>query len=215
MNLELHIFTNSTINAPSTFHIEETHNSFKNKFKVDLNPFIWCDINPNLEKSNDYVQNLKKIYDNVKLTNSLSDGYTQAIKNSNSKFMFMLEHDWIFTENLKHNIDIILEEMEINNIIHLRFNKFPNGGYFRDKQIEEIKGKYFNFCKTKFISNNPHIINKTLYLNTIYSYITLQKGSYGIEQSVSYKNYFGHIYGTLNLKPTIQHLNGRKLMRKI
>lgn len=211
MNLELHIFTNSTVNAPSTFHIEETYKSFKNKFNIETIPFIWCDINPNIEKSNDYLQNLKKIFNNIKITNSLSDGYVQAIESSKSKFMFMLEHDWTFNHNLKNNINEILEEMEYNNIIHLRFNQFLNGKYWRDKEVKEIKGKHFNFCQTKWISNNPHIINKELYLSTMFNNILIQKGSFGVEQAISYKDYYGHIYGPLNLHATIGHLNGKKL----
>lgn len=209
LDIELHLFTNSTINAPSTYHIETTYKTFKLIFNLDLKPIIWCDVNPYVDRSNKYIENLKKIYGDINITDSLASGYTKAIENSKSKFLFMVEHDWNFNYNIKHSLELILDEMEHSDITHLRFNQFINGRYFRDKQFKQIKGKNFDLCQTKWISNNPHIINREKYLNSIFKNIVMQKGSFGIEQAVSYKNYFGHIYGPTGYPPTLYHLNGR------
>lgn len=206
--IELHVFTNSTHTAPSTKLIEKTIQSFTNLFGP-FNPTVWCDINPNIAASNEYIANLKKLFKSVNETSSLSDGYVQAVKKSNSKFLFMLEHDWVFNNNILHPLNTILEVMDKENLMHLRFNKRMTVAKKFDKGLIEINHPIMPYCKTAGISNNPHIINKELYVKLALPLINIREKSYGIEKELSSSNLFGAIYGPLNYANTITHLDGK------
>jgi len=209
MNIELHLFTNSSISSPSTSLIEKTYKSFLKTFKINLETFVWVDPNPNIKEFEEYQKNLKKIFKNIQVSNSLSDGYVRGVDQSNKDFLFMLEHDWIFTENLKHSLEDILKVMYDNNLIHLRFNKRNNIVKNWDKELLEVKTPIFDYCLTSNISNNPHIINRSIWLTEAKKYIKIQKGNTGIEQELIKANLKGAIYGGLNYPNTIQHLDGK------
>lgn len=207
--IELHIFTNSTINSPSTEHIEKTFDSFRDTFKIDIVPVIWCDPNPNKSKSKSYLKNLKNKFDVVNESTSLSDGYIRAIENSKSEFMFMLEHDWRF-ERIDNSISEILEVMRAHEIMHLRFNQRSNIVHKSDKYLVEKSSKFFKYCLTPSVSNNPHIINTRLYKEKALPFIQKNEGSYGIEEVLGEIDEIeGCIYGGIDNPKTIVHTDGR------
>lgn len=217
MIIELNIFTNSSSNSPSTMHIENTYASYFKTFRYRLKTTVWCDINPNTKSSDEYISNLKKIFNNVNLTGSLIQGYHTAIKNSNSEFMFMLEHDWDFIhKNISHTLPKIIEGMRKDNILHLRFNKRANqDAQGWDLNLEEIKGSVFDFCMTDCVSNNPHIINRQRWIDEAVKYIdTRCSGAYGLEELLTRSPIRGAMYGPLGHPATIYHTDGKHLTRQ-
>jgi len=131
MDIELHIFTNSTINAPDTWHIESTYKSFMDTFNADIPVTVWCDKNPNKEKCYEYIEALNKIFPVVNHeVGGLSHGYHLAVRGSNKEFLFMLEHDWLFNkEHIHHTLDQIVDGMRKDDILHMRFNRKVHGNH--------------------------------------------------------------------------------------
>lgn len=218
--ISLHLFTNCTVLAPSTGTIRRTYESFAEVF-APLKPTVWYDPHPNRGMSNKYLANLKNHFDNIHITRSLSDGYTQAIRRSSSDMLFMLEHDWILhRDGITHSLDDIMEAMETGGIYHFRFNRFPN--YPRphtrmwDHTLEPVHttlsdGRVLDYCITPCCSNNPHILNRKKGLEHIKSgLIRCMSGSRGIEEIISRNKYtYGAIYGGMGYEPTVTHLDGR------
>jgi len=207
--IELHIFTNSTSSAPSTKLIKHTFDSFLSIFKNPLQTTVWCDVNPHIESANQYITNLNKVFSAVNQTSSLSDGYSRAVKESNSDFLFMLEHDWNFNHNITHSLTEILEVMSEDDILHLRFNKRSNIGKKFDRGLAEAKNKKMPYCITPGISNNPHIINRKKYVELALPLITIREKSFGIEKELSNSELTGAIYGPINYPNTISHIDGK------
>jgi len=206
---ELHIFTNYIKKDPTIF---ETYNSFVEMFGY-CNLTVWAHLD--VKSDQEYLNKLETAFNDVRISRSLSWGYVNAIKNSEADFMFMLEHDWLFLDNIDHSIETILNQMELDNLCHLRFNKNNNVKNLHDYQLTEIKGDYFSYCLTPEVSNNPHVINRKLYLEQAFDFIKIKKGSRGIEETLKEKNVSSAIYGPLNYKSTILHLDGseRRLNR--
>lgn len=220
-NLELHMFSNSTVNAPDIQLLIDTYKSFSQVFNVNLVPTIWIDSNPNITAADEFIENVTNRFvdSTIHRTESLADGYIKSIKGSTSDYMFMLEHDWVFCNNIKHSLDEIIQLMEIDNIIHFRFNKRANEKRGHDKCLLEktslVNGKQTSYCVTKLLSNNPHIINRKLYLDTAFQYISNDTGTRGIEHNLIFNNrsdinIWGAIYGNKGYKQTIRHLDGRE-----
>jgi len=215
--IEVHIITNcSKIGPPSTDMILKTYNSFCKAFKTELIPIIWCDPNPYTEKYKEYKKNLQKHFPVINKTGSQAESYVSAIKTSNKRFLFMLEHDWEFySENISHSLDEIILVMKQENLYHLRFNKRDNTRKGCDKPIEEKNYNGFKYCITPCLSNNPHIIDKEYYIkNNLLKFIKIKKGKHKIEGPLS-KNpdLFGAIYGPLGHPKTIEHLDGRGIKK--
>jgi len=219
MKIDLCIFTNCIKSAPSTVMVEKTYNSFFNAFGPVDNVTIYMDYHgPRQKMKTKYRQNLLLKFGNVVQTTSLSDGYIQAVKNSDAHFIFMLEGDWIFKkENIKHNLFLICDIMKYKNLVHLRFNKRENQPEKWDKTLKEIKlenyidGDLFYWCETPVLSNNPHIINRELYIKKCLPYIKVVPGSKGIEENLTARpELTGGIYGSLGHPACIEHLDGRK-----
>lgn len=206
--IELNIFTNCTASAPDTEIIERTFKSFCNTFgKIYTRCFV--DRNPNVTCFGDYRKRLENLFDEVIDSKCLSDGYIKSIYESEADYLFQLEHDWIFLDNINHSLDGILNFMSDKNIYHLRFNKRENTVKAWDKYLEEKNYKGFDYCITPQLSNNPHIIDRVQYLE-IGQRIEIKPGSKGIEEKLSWKDLRGVIYGPLNYPATIKHLDGRK-----
>lgn len=211
-SIELHIFTNSTISAPSTRMIEATYNSFCNMFSKNLQVSVWCDPNPNLENSEEYIRNLKKIFSKVNITSSLSEGYIRAVNESESDFLFMLEHDWEFLPTIKHTLDEILKVINDDNIVHFRFNKRSNIVKKFDKELKEVKNEKMPYCFTNGLSNNPHIINKKKYINEALKFVSVREKTFGIEKELSNRGIYAAIYGPENYPATISHKDGKRTL---
>jgi hypothetical protein len=209
-SVELNIFTNSTINAPSTDHIDQCYNSFIKIFGNGIKTRVWCDPKPNLENSEEFISRLKKKFDNIFLTESLSDGYVKALNLSDSNYMFMLEHDHILLDTIKHSLDEIIDQMEYDNLWYLRFNRRENQAMRTDRWLEEKQGKHFKYCVTPAMSNTPHIIKRETYKEIALPHIKISEGSYGIEQILNKKRGInGNLYGPLGYEKTSHHLDGR------
>lgn len=150
-------------------------------------------------------------------TNCLAEGFLYSIKNLSSEFVFQMEHDWIFIEeNIRHSLQDILVCMKQENIEYLRFNKRQNVIAGSDAILKEIiTDNNFDYTITNNGSNNPHIINRQLYIKEkYYTFIKITKGSGGIEENLNNKLKKGVLYGKLNYPPTIIHLDGRKNFEK-
>lgn len=216
MKIKLHIFTNATESAPATDIIEKTYHSFTDCFGI-IDYTIWCDKKPNIKKGDLYFRRLKNIFHDVRLCSSLSDGYIRAVKeSSNYDFLFMLEHDWIFKKDMiRHGLNHIMEVMSDLNLIHMRFNKRKNIVKLWDKWLKEnygIPASWDNlyFCETPVLSNNPHIINRELWIKKCLPYVQIKPGSKGIEENLTArKDLTGAIYGPLNYGACVEHLDGR------
>jgi hypothetical protein len=123
----------------------------------------------------------------------------------------MLEHDWVFVkQRITHTLEEICQAMDDNNLIHFRFNKRKNIEHSWDTSLIEKKGKV-PYCLSPNLSNNPHIINRQLYISVALDKIKLLKNSKGIEEVLlKEKDLYGAIYGSKHFDNTIIHLDGRK-----
>jgi len=214
--IELNIITNCSMESPSTEMILKTYSSFCKAFKIELIPIIWCDPNPNPERYQKYKKNLQKNFPVVNKTSSQAESYVSAIKNSNERFLFMLEHDWEFYfENILHSLSEIVSVMKQENLYHLRFNKRNNKLAGWDKWIEEKNCNGFGYCLTPQLSNNPHIIDKKYYIkNGLVDLIKVEKGRHKVEGPLTkHPDLFGAIYGPLGHPKTIKHLDGRGIKK--
>lgn len=211
-SISLHFFTNCTLNAPSTHHIEKTYESLKDNFGTIEDVCVWCDPNPNASSFDAYVCNLKTIFPKIERANSLSDGYVRALHDSTSDYMFMMEHDWIFVQKPDHDLERILAMMDKAGLWYLRFNQFQNvvlpkvwDTWYKPKSIED-----FHYCETPNLSNNPHIINRKKYIELALPLIKVSKGPHGIEEKLLRSKLTGNVYGGLGHPIMIAHTNGRK-----
>lgn len=222
IDISLCVYTNCTsCNSSDTRLLTKTLQSFIECFDIKSisDIVIYCDPHPNINQYETYIKQVKdiqKMFENIPFrilkTKSLSDGYYKSIINSKTKYIFQLEHDWIFLkQNILHTLDDILNEMEQFEIPYMRFNKRKNVICGSDLYLEEIKLQKFSVCKTPNMSNNPHIINRDFYYsNNYHKAIKIKHGSKGIEEELQAKYQNGYIYGGLNNEPTISHLDGKK-----
>lgn len=212
MKLTLHIFTNSTISAPSTAVIRTTYSSFCDAFGVEA-ATVWVDPHPNRAAADRYLTNLQSHFRDVRTTSSMSDGYVKAILGSKSEYLFMLEHDWLFVKDrIRHGLDEIMAVMASAGITHFRFNKRANAIAGWDRSLKECRTGGIDYCLTPNLSNNPHIIHREKYISHIKrGLIRVLPGSKGIEEIIGANPYtYGAIYGPLGYEATIKHQDGRR-----
>lgn len=204
--MELHIFTNCTDVIRETNYIVQSYNSFCNTFDKII-PTIWLDSNPNTKESEWYKNFLHVSFPNSQINDvtSLSDGYIKMIDNSQSDFIFVLEHDWKFLkENINHSLSDLCDIIETNNISHLRFQRLHNASLMNGVDIIDNNPM---FQTVKMAYNNPHIVYVPEYRKTARKYICIDAGSMGIEDRLSHRDDCKFaVYGTL---PMVEHLDGR------
>jgi hypothetical protein len=210
--IELNLFTNCSIYSPSIEIIKETYISFCQTFDPgqEIKVKVFCDSHPFAERINEYVINLKRLFDEIHVTDSLSDGYLESIRRSSKPFLFQLEADWVFNNNVDHSLSEILSVMECNNLYHFRFNKRQNIAAGWDKKLSECCCDGLNYCLTGTLSNNPHIIDRVKYEKDISKMIKPRPGSKGIEEMLSRRGLTGAIYGPLHHAAAVTHIDGRK-----
>lgn len=215
--IDLNVFTNSTNIIKEYQPIHQTINSFKEAFG-DYKMTIWCDRNPNTKDADEYIKTLNEKYDNVNICDSLSDGYTKAIHQSKSDFLFMLEHDYLFNkERIHHSLEQICEVMKRDSIHHLRFNILKNrwNGYTGKKPYNQVIGenkKGVPYIRVAGASNRPHLLNKQIYIRDLMKYINVEHSSFGIEQRLQApKEGRIAVYGDINHLEVITHIDGRQL----
>lgn len=213
--IDLHIFTNSTQYAPNVDTLLRTFNSFTDTFGKPNTVSVWCDSKPNIKASQAYKTNLEDAGFSVTLTTCMADGYKKAVSSSQSKYMFMLEHDWVFLDkNIHHNLEELTEMMEINDLFHLRFNKRNTDEFAWDTNLEDTTS---NYCLTDSVSNNPHIIHRERYIERALRYVEVpplgERG--GIEQPLTaVEDLRGAIYGKMGHPQTVQHTDARNRLGK-
>jgi hypothetical protein len=208
MNVELNIFTNTHESSPGIRIVKNTYDSFVCTFG-ELPTTIYCDIHPNIDRSKEYIKNLEKVFDRVIVTTSLSDGYLKSIENSKADYLFQLENDWIFNDNIEHTLNEITDIMDALKIYHFRFNKRSNVISGWDSLMVESQYMDFKFCSCNNLSNNPHIISRKRYDNDIKNYIQNKPGSKGIEECLNKYGLATVIYGGFGHSATIFHLDGK------
>jgi len=210
--IQLNIFTNCSIYSPDVEIIKQTYISFCQTFdhKQEIPVKVFCDSHPFAERINEYVINLKRLFDEIHVTDSLSDGYLESIRVSNAPYLFQLEGDWVFNDNITHTLREIIEAMENEGIYHLRFNKRANKIAGWDKRMDEMSCGGIAYCVTNNMSNNPHIINREKYNKEIAAYIRRSPGSKGIEEMLLRAPFDGAIYGPMNYPATVCHIDGRQ-----
>jgi hypothetical protein len=210
--IELNIFTNTIPSAPDIKLIERVYNSFLLNFDGggEIPVTVYCDSHPREEAAVKYIRNLRSLFENVFLTDSLSDGYVTSIKRAKADFLFQLEGDWIFNHNIKHSLLEIIEIMQDEGIYHFRFNKRHNSPAVWDTYMVPVDANGFRYCKSNNLSNNPHIIDVKRYRQEILNFIEILPGSKGIEEKLNKVGSLEScVYGDIDYPPTILHLDGR------
>jgi hypothetical protein len=208
-DISLHIFTNATASAPDTQLIERTYQSFCETFGHDVPVTVWCDLHPNITQGPAYLHNLRRLFDAVHETQSLSDGFVRAVKVSTAPYLFMLEHDWQFLSTITHSLTDIITAMEQHDLLHLRFNKRANVAKKSDRALQPVDHPPMPYCTTGFLSNNPHIIHRERYIQRALPWITVREKTYGIEKDLSQGRLQGAIYGPADHPATVEHLDGK------
>lgn len=208
-DIQLHIFTNAVDSVPDLTLVEQTYSSFCDTFGSDFATTVWCDPHPNVDRGSAYLDNLRKRFDQVHETISLSDGYVKAVLSSTADYLFMLEHDWQFLSTIKHSLDQISEVMREENLLHFRFNKRSNQAKKSDINLRMVEHPVLPYCLTDFLSNNPHMIDRSRYIKEALPLITVREKSFGIEKNLSQGTLTGAIYGPPGYPATIAHLDGK------
>ena len=252
--------TNYTLNIPEVDIQKKTIESFYKIFKIPikLETIIFCDEKPlskikgkitlyNGKKYDnykvpglEYENNLKKIEqlkDAILIkTNGLCDGYIKAIELCKTKYLFFLEHDWLFLNNIEHTLENLISIMDTNIYINnILFNKKKNIND-RNQKIY-INKENIPLLLTNRQSNNPNIL-RIEHANKIRIKLINSKGCSihsGIEyyyniNNMKIPNYCGgiecelckycennidkikelgtYLYGKINMNPTITHIDG-------
>lgn len=212
MKISLNLFTNSTLSAPRTDIIRRTYDSFCDTFGNEYPVAVYCDPHPNYKQGKYYIEELQKYFPFVHKTESLSDGYIKAVNSPyNDDFMFMLEHDWIFNKSLiKHSLEEICDEMSFRGLYHFRFNKRSNVVSGWDIGLKEFNGNDVIWCETSCLSNNPHLIQTSLYREKCLPLIEIKPGSKGIEEKLTHVGLIGAIYGPREYPACVHHIDGRR-----
>ena len=182
MSVTIAFMTNYTLDIPNAEKQKQTIESFYNNLKITekIKTFIFYDEKP-LSKiegeitlfnnevydnysipGNKYIENLKNI-DLLKhatfiKTQGLCDGYKKAIELCKTPYLFFLEHDWIFLDNITHSLKDFVNIMDKNKEINcILFNKMNN--LSRPYQ-KFYKSKQYNIplLLTNRQSNNPNIL---------------------------------------------------------
>jgi hypothetical protein len=261
MDITIAFMTNYTLDIPNTIKQEQTIESFYKILKVTepLTTFIFCDEKPlseikgkiklfNNDEYDDYKIpgamyenklkniNLLKHASFIK-TKGLCDGYKQALTLCKTKYLFFLEHDWIFLPNIVDSLNSLIDLMNNNNEINnILFNKERNIQLDCQK-IFNTKSYNIPLLLTDRQSNNPNILRVEHAIKVRDQLIQYNGCSVhpGIEfyyknKNMKIPNYCGgiecelcefcnndetkikllgtHLYGEINKNPTIAHSDG-------
>tara|TARA_A100001515_G_C4581862_1_gene213191 strand:- start:875 stop:1624 length:750 start_codon:yes stop_codon:yes gene_type:complete len=215
--------------APSTRLMQTVISNIKEYlYDIKLNFIIGLDHKTDVDLSNEYLSNLKKLSevndnidvisyntkysDRVMTTITATNNFLKLISNCNTELFLLWEHDWVFKRPIDNN-KLNIQKL---NIEMLRFNQFHNAT-LRDEEI--ISTDEIGVTTTAF-SNNPFITSKEIWYSK-YNDLALDIpnwwGQYGafiegpinrhmVEKNLNYKI---HLYGDLNDQPYISHLNGQ------
>lgn len=182
MPVTIAFMTNYTLDISNIEKQIQTIESFYNKLKINdkLETIIFCDEKPlskiegkitlfNNEVYNDYsipgnryIEKLKNInllkHAKIIKTQGLCDGYKKAIELCKTPYLFFLEHDWVFLDNITHSlqdfVDIMNKNKEINCILLNKMKNLPkhHQKFYKSKQYD------IPLLLTNRQSNNPNIL---------------------------------------------------------
>jgi glycosyl transferase family 25 len=130
---------------------------------------------------------------------SSTDAYFKALKESQSKYLFMINGGSQF-HGIHHKIDKILQIMKSERLLHLRFES--NRDIRHTDWIEPRSRDGFDYCLTSsMIDSAPHIINRKYYLSDVLPFLQINPITGAIDYSnVSFVE--SAIYGAANPNPT-------------
>lgn len=181
--------------APSTEIIESTITSFYKNFKdaSTLRHLIYIDSNPSNENNDKYISNvykLKEKWPNIEVydrpNSGLKANYLEGINISTTPFLFFLEHDWVFTEQvpLRSLIDIFINNSNVN---YVRF--------MMDKdKIQCNSNIYITYLiESKEWVNHPHISRREKWLQDWINVVNpnvKSVESYGIEMELGIRYFY-------------------------
>jgi hypothetical protein len=194
------------------------------KYKV----IIACDgSDTKNEKYDQFVKNLKDFYsDNSTVSvilNSkkghLSGNIRNAFSNVNTEFVMLVQHDLLFVKKI--NVESILEDMKNNpELKHVRFNKRDNikAGWDNTPLFASkiIKGNNNSYIFTESWSDQNHIAKSEYYRSIVLKEVNDVVFMESLLNNISKGNhnkYGTYIYGDLNDKNVIVHLDGSEQRR--
>lgn len=219
--ITFNIFTNCCLSSPNPEHMKLLIESIQNIFNLQLSDFtfnVLVDHHPYSDRYDDFVNNIQILLNNFGITNfsiykteGLSFSHNKTIEITKTPLSFHLEHDFIFNNNVKHSLyelcNVLLNNDDVECIQfglrkrHLRNQHFG---------LEEDEKNNIKFCKTKYLSNIPHIIKIECVKERMKYARFIVGSSGGIEYDISQKKIFtNHLYGPLGYRATINHTDGR------
>ena len=182
MSVTIAFMTNYTLDIPNIEKQKKTIESFYNNLKITkkLETFIFYDEKPLSKIEGKITLFNKEVYDNYSIpgnkyieklkninllkhatfikTQGLCDGYKKAIELCKTPYLFFLEHDWVFLDNIKHSLQNFVNIMDKNKEINcVLFNKINNSPIYYQKFY---KSKQYDIplLLTNRQSNNPNIL---------------------------------------------------------
>lgn len=83
----------------------------------------------------------------------------EAIERIDTPYVFFVEHDWEFLEevDLFEIVRLLNESDHVNDI---RFSKFANVERGWDTTVKEVRTERVPLCSVSSFSNNPHVVRK-------------------------------------------------------
>ncbi len=229
--------TNFVKSCPSTDLIEHTINSFNEKLGIsNYRHIIFYDMSKSpTEKHFEYLENLKKLSAKYEGSIEIMSGQAGSMKPGcltmipmiTTPFVFFLEHDWEFKQEL--DIQKILSVMKKYVFMnYLRFNKRKNIIRGWDYRLEpEPRVTEISCLKSWCFSNTPYIAKTEALLKWLplfredTAFVTERNPVEGplqvqlFQDSMKYNFDKAHdlwgtyIYGKMNDPQVVKHMDGR------
>uniref|UniRef100_A0A7R9WX55 Uncharacterized protein n=1 Tax=Craspedostauros australis TaxID=1486917 RepID=A0A7R9WX55_9STRA len=183
-----------------------------------------------------YIDNLNQTYgvlDHVTLIEApghvgISGNIKQAVDRVQTKYLYMIQHDFAFARTINHTETIQVMEQYPKDMRIVRFNKRSNFAAGVDKgdcfgmetPVDNVNG--LHFTKTKGWSDNNHLATKEYYdevLGLFHEFFKVRARPvrYNMPLEWVMMNHAGsnctwwgpHLYGARGEPPTLRHLDGR------
>lgn len=205
---EINVFTHCSANGgPQQASV--ALRSFEDVFGKVGHSSVWIDPALFPDRVGEYERELDGVFDSVNRSSGLADGYCRAVQQAQCRWVVMLEGDWLFIkENISHSLIEMLKTMDKCQIAHWRFNKRTNAPKAWDTWLRPYTGALVPHCLTPNKSNNPHIIDVS-----VYRWVLEQKwidqsasGSRGVEECLFQSPIVAAIYGDLSHPATVKHV---------
>jgi hypothetical protein len=209
-------------------------NLYKKLNSNEIIHYISLDHDPKNEGSCEYLENLKllsKKHPNIRLIitiKGIRESILNLINSVETKYFLWFEHDWEFNSNI--SLVSLLNLMDkYNNINYIRFNKRSNIISGVDSMLKQynykLNNETYNLCATNGWSNNPYLGRKDnwdnfwlkILNNSKRKYVTIElelQNEYrkdinelGFDKAI--EKWGVYLYGNINNKKTVNHLNGR------